>query len=203
MSKGRFSYILWGMVASVMLLSSPAHAQFSKSYQFLEAVRKKDGAAVTTALDQSTTIVNTRDVTSGETPLHIVTARRDVLWMGFLLGRGADANMRDGKGQTPLVLAANMGMTDGVTLLIANGARIDEPSSIGETPLIAAVHRRDIQMMRILLKAGANPDRSDNSGRTARDYALIDGKNSQLVSEIETNAKKITSGGAGSYGPKL
>jgi ankyrin repeat protein len=191
------------MVASVMLLSSPAHAQFSKSYQFLEAVRKKDGAAVTTALDQSTTIVNTRDVTSGETPLHIVTARRDVLWMGFLLGRGADANMRDGKGQTPLVLAANMGMTDGVTLLIANGARIDEPSSIGETPLIAAVHRRDIQMMRILLKAGANPDRSDNSGRTARDYALIDGKNSQLVSEIETNAKKITSGGAGSYGPKL
>ncbi len=203
MIRGRFSHIILGVTAGIMALSSPAMAQFSKSYQFLEAVRKKDGAAVTTALDHQSTIVNTRDSTTGETPLLIVTARRDLTWMAFLMGRGADANQRDAKGQTPLVLASNMGFTEGVSQLISNGAKVDEPSSIGETPLIAAVHRRDIQMMRILLKAGANPDRTDNSGRSARDYAILEDKNGQLLGEIDSNAKKTTGSAAGSYGPKM
>ena len=88
-------------------------------------------------------------------------------------------------------------------LLIAHGARIDEPSSTGETPLIAAVHRRDLAMMRILLKAGANPDRADNSGRSARDYAALDGPSSPLTAEIVTTAKTRRGGNGSSYGPKL
>ena len=37
-----------------------------------------------------------------------------------------------------------------------------------------------------MLQAGADPDRTDNSGRSARDYALLDGEHSQMVKTIET-----------------
>ncbi len=191
-------------VLALALVSAPASAQFSKSYKFLEAVRDKDGQVVTDSLSEpGSQIINTHDQSSGETALHIVTARRDLTWMKFLIAKGADANVRDGKGQTPLVVASNFGFVDGVQLLIDSGAKVDEPNSTGETPLIAAVHRRDLGMMRALLKAGANPDRADSSGRSARDYATLDGKNSPLLAVIASDARPQDKRGQGSYGPKL
>jgi uncharacterized protein len=185
-------------------LAAPAQAQFSDSYKFLEAVRKKNGEDVTDKLDEpGTTIINTRDITTGETALHIVTARRDLTWMSFLIGRGANVNIRDAKGVTPLVLATNLGFVEGVDLLITQNARVDESNNAGETPLITAVHNRNIQLMRTLLKAGANPDRADNSGRSARDYALLEGQNGTLIAEIKNSAKSKDQRARSSYGPSL
>lgn len=193
---------LFAALVMGIALPGPAQAQFSKSYKFLESVKKKEGQEVTDALSEpGTTIINTRDVSTGETALHIVTGRRDTTWISFLLGKGADPNIRDVKGQTPLVVAANLGFVEGMELLITGGARVDEPNSTGETPLISAVHRRDIAMMRVLLKAGANPDRADSSGRSARDYAKLD-RNDNLLEEINTNAKK-TDNKARTYGPSF
>ncbi|ODU80091.1 MAG: hypothetical protein ABT10_19060 [Novosphingobium sp. SCN 63-17] len=193
---------LFAALAVGVAMPGPAQAQFSKSYKFLESVKKKEGQEVTDALaEPGTTIINTRDVSTGETALHIVTARRDTTWISFLLGKGADPNIRDAKGQTPLVVAANLGFVEGMELLITGGARVDEPNSTGETPLISAVHRRDIAMMRVLLKAGASPDRADSSGRSARDYAKLE-RNDNLIEEINTNAKK-TDNKARTYGPSF
>lgn len=199
---------MMGMTLGVtgLVVATPAQAQFSTSYKFLDSVRKKDGNAVTDALSApGTTIINTRDITTGETALHIVTARRDPTWITFLLSRGANPNLRDAHGVTPLVVAVNLGFADGVQLLIDGGGKVDEPNSAGETPLISAVHRRDTGLMRMLLKAGADPDRADNSGRSARDYALLDGKSGTLVSEIQNNAKprQARTTAKPSYGPSL
>ena len=195
-----------GILAAALVAPMPAAAQFSRSYKFLEAVRKKKGDEVQDALNEpGSQIVNTRDITSGETALHIVTARRDLTWMSFLIGQGANVNLADARGTTALQLAVALGFPEGVELLVAQKARIDAPNASGETPLISAVHRRDIAMMRMLLKAGADPDRADNSGRSARDYALLGGRTSALVGEIESNAKPRgqRSGTARSYGPAL
>lgn len=192
--------------AGLAVLPAPAQAQFSVGYKFLEAVKKKKAEEVMKMLDESgASLINTRDVTSGESALHIVTARRDLQWMTFLLQKGANPNIRDSRGQTPLVIAANVGFDEGVQLLVDQKARVDEPNDAGETPLISAVHNRKIGLMRILLKAGANPDRKDNSGRSARDYALLDGKGSVLVSTIENNARPSSQPQSGkpSYGPTL
>ncbi len=180
-----------GVVLATMLVwSVPAQAQFSEAYRFLEAVKKKDGQAVTDALaEPGSTLVNTRDVTTGESALHIVVARRDVTWVNFLIASGANVNIRDAQGVTPLVLACNLNFVEGVEALLAKGARVDEAGDTGETPLISAVHSRNSELMRVLLHAGANPDRSDNSGRTARDYAMLDGHNSPLVGLIEREAR--------------
>jgi ankyrin repeat protein len=192
------------MAAGAAALSLPAHAQFSESYKFLEAVRKKDGEKVESALSTpGATIVNTRDVTSGETALHIVTARRDLTWLQFLAARGANVNARDGQGRTPLQVATNLGWRDGVALLLERKANTEVANDAGETPLISAVHRRDVEMTKLLLQAGADPDRSDNSGRSARDYAQLDQSSAILAaikSETKPDAHKANKP---TYGPAL
>lgn len=184
-------------------LALPAQAQFSESYRFLDAVKKKDGQKVTDALSEpGTTIINTRDVTTGESALHIVTARRDLTWINFLTSKGANVNVRDARGVTPLWTAVNLGFAEGAEALIRAGARVDDSNNTGETPLISAVHRRDTALARILLKAGANPDRPDNSGRSARDYATAD-KGSPILSEIESAARAKGAKTGKVYGPSF
>lgn len=193
------------LLAGALCLASPAQAQFSQSYKFLEAVKKKDGAAVEEALNEpGSTIVNTRDATSGQTALHLVTQRRDLTWMSYLIGKGANVNVRDTRGVTPLQLATNLGFIEGMELLVTNRARIDDPNDAGETPLITAVHRRDVAMVRMLLKAGANPARADNSGRSAKDYATLDGSTA-ILNEIQNNAKPAAQrpGSPAVYGPSF
>ena len=190
-------------VVAALAVPIPALAQVTGSYKFLQAVRDKDGQTVIDALsDTSANIVNTRDSSNGQTALHIVTARRDKEWMGFLLEKGADVNARDIHGDTPLEIASNLGYFEGVEVLLQHGARVDEPSATGETPLIAAVHRHDMAMIRVLLAGSADPDRADNSGRSARDYALLGGKNNSVTTLIESVRQSQSGLGSGTYGPK-
>ena len=201
----KLSVMLMALLVAAIALPGPALAQFSDSYKFLEAVRKKDGNAVTALLDKgSPSLINTKDLTSGDTALHIATGRRDLAWMQFVLARGANVNAANSKGEAALTVAVNLGFTEGVELLIGSGAAVDTRSRTGETPLITAVHNRDIGLMRLLLKAGADPDRTDNSGRTSRDYAALDAKSALLLKEIKDSAKpKVKPGQAKPmFGPK-
>jgi ankyrin repeat protein len=192
------------IAAALMGLAMPAHAQFSEGYRFLEAVKKKEGDKVETLLGEpGSTVILSRDVSTGKGAIHIVTERRDIVWLRYLVAKGADVNMRDDKGVTALQLATSLGWVEGVDFLVERKADLDQSNDTGETPLISAVHRRDTQMVRILLRGGADPDRADNSGRSARDYARLD-KAGQLLGVIETNAKpRSAAGKPGSsvYGP--
>jgi len=188
------------------VLAVPAAAQFqSEGYKFLEAVKEREGDDATDMLNKpGSTIVNTRDITSGDTGLHIVVARSDVLWIRFLLQRGADPNIRNKKGITPLQLATSMGFTDGVEALIKGGASVNVSDQTGETPLIAAVHSRNVGLVRVLLDKGADPDHYDNSGRSARDYMELMSGNTLMKQEF-TNAdtKREEAGPKRDYGPSF
>jgi len=191
-------------LAITLVPSSPALAQagFSEGYKFLEAVKKKDGEAVEAALlDPSSQIINSRDATTGETALHIVTARRDLTWLNYLIAHGAKVNAADDHGRTPLELAVNRGWREGAQFLLQQKASPDVSNDAGETPLIFAVHRKDIELTKALLQAGANPDRADNSGRSARDYAALEGKNSAIASVL--NEHKGKGKASAVYGPTL
>ena len=157
---------------------------------------------MTDALDKpGSTLINTRDLTTGENALHFVVQRRDATWLRFLLGKGANPNLADKKGVTPLQLASELGWTDGVEILVGAGASIDVSNGAGETPLISAVHRRDTALVRVLLAAGANPERNDNSGRSARDYAALMGQQSGVMAELDKAREDRKARAAKSYGP--
>jgi ankyrin repeat protein len=192
--------------ASALMLATPGAAQnYSDGYKLLQAVEKKERGDFDNLVAKNHTVINARDLTSGRTALHIAVARRDIVWLKYIAGEGANPNIADRQGITPLTLASQLDWVEGVKALIDAGAQVDEPNATGETPLIAAVHRRDTQMMRVLLGAGADPDRTDNSGRSARDYARQDGKDSVTLAEIDRNAKSSgRRGGSGEvYGPSL
>ena len=198
--------IIAAAAGAVLALGAPVAAQsYSDGYLFLQAVEKRDVKKADELIGKpGSTIINSRDLTSGRTGLHIAADRRDVVWLVYLLNRGANPNIADTRGVTPLMRASQVGFFEGIQSLLTKGARVDDANSTGETPLILAVHRRDLPMMRALLKAGADPDRTDNSGRSAREYAALEGKNSTLLAEIERSAKSGTSrqAAADTYGPR-
>ncbi|MDP5104162.1 MAG: ankyrin repeat domain-containing protein [Erythrobacter sp.] len=194
------------MPVLALALAVPAAAQFqSEGYQFLEAVKDRDGDKATDMLSKpGTQLVNTRDITSGDTGLHVVVARSDALWIRFLLQRGADPNIRNKKGVSPLQLATAMGFTEGVEALVKGGALINVSDQTGETPLIAAVHARNVQMVRLLLEKGADPDHNDNSGRSARTYMELLNGNTLLKQEFaNADAKRTEAGTKRDYGPSF
>ncbi len=191
---------------SLGVIAAPAAAQalYSDSFQFLKLVKDRDGEKVTNILDTpGQTIVNTRDLTTGETAVHIVAQRRDAIWIKFLTDRGANPNIADAKGVTPIMISANLGHIDGVEALIKAGARVDVASTAGETPLMGAVHRRDIALVRLFLENGADPDRNDNSGRSARDYAELMGSKRLMDEFIAADEARAGNGEPQTYGPSF
>lgn len=194
-------------LAAGIMLAAPASAQlYSDGYQFLQAVDDKDGTKVTELLDSpGSTVVNARDLTSGRSAMHIVVARRDGVWIDYLYQQGANVNIADNDGITPLMLATQLGYLEGVEKLIAHGARVDVTNDSGETPLMYAVHARNTELMRVLLEAGADPDRYDNSGRSARDYARLRGENDVTNDAIARHERPEGErvGNGTTYGPSF
>ena len=191
-------------VALGLAVAAPLAAQtYSDGYKFLQAVEKSEIDEVNELLNKpGTTVINSRDLSSGRSALHITVQRRDRAWLSFLLGKGANPNIQDNRKITPLMLASQNGFVEGIELLIARGAEVDRSNETGETPLILAVHRRDTAMIRVLLAGGADPERTDNSGRSAREYAQLD-RNSLVLAEFTRHDQNSAGrrAEAGAYGP--
>jgi ankyrin repeat protein len=191
-------------LALAMLVPATAQAQFSDNYNFLKAVKDADGQKVTDFLQKpGSTVVNSRDSSTGETALHIVVARRDNTWLGFLLAKGANPNLADDKGNTPLMNAVQLRFDEGVRTLLIGGAQIDKTNGSGETALIRAVQLRDVGIVRLLVANGANPDKRDTiAGMSARDYAARDGRTPGLIEALAA-AKPATAPKGPVLGPSF
>ena len=174
-------------LAALTLLPGSAAAQFSDSYNFLKAVRERDGAEATKYLnDETTRVINTRDSGSGETALSIVVRNRDLAWIRFLLAKGANPGIADKEGMTPLMHATLLGYAEGADALLDNSAAVDQDNSRGETALILAVQRRNTALVRMLIARKANPDRADHvAGMSARDYAKRDDRTGTMLALLD------------------
>ncbi|MFM6933109.1 MAG: ankyrin repeat domain-containing protein [Novosphingobium sp.] len=197
-------------LAAGMMTAGTVQAQVSQGHKFLEAVRKKDLEAAKTMLSSSgakstpgNIIVNARDITTGDSGLHVVIKRRDMGWLRYLLSNQADVNIRNNQGTTPLWLAVNTSFTDGALELIARGAKVNDPGPAGETPLISSVHQKNLELARALIAAGADANKADNSGRSAVDYVQLSIKGTTLGNEVEAAGKAAKAKKTKTYGPTL
>jgi len=183
----RLGALLFALAA--IAAPSMASAQFSAGFNFLKAVRDRDGQKVTDAIAKpgsGAIIIDTKDSTTGESALHIVTKSRDTTWLNFLLAKGAKPDVRNNAGDTPLMIASQLGWAEGISLLVQKRASVDLANSAGETPLIRAVQNRDVNTVRLLLMAGANPAKRDlGSGLSAREYAARDPRGALILRAID------------------
>lgn len=189
----RLTARLGWLVAAMMLAgAAPAAAQFSDGYNFLKAVRDRDVNKAKALIDKpGSTIINSRDGDNGETALMIAIKRRDAPWLAFLLQNGADPNMKDREGNTPLIVASMNAFSDGVRLMLAGKAQVDATNGRGETALIKSVQMKDATSVQLLLNAGADPDRTDSfAGMSARQYAERDIRSGPVAKMMEEAPKK-------------
>jgi len=70
--------------------------------------------------------------------LHWASDVGELKVVAFLLDRGADPNLQDGEGQTPLHYAVISEQAEVVSLLISRNADPNIPDEAGETPAGAA-----------------------------------------------------------------
>jgi ankyrin repeat protein len=170
----------------------------SEGEAFLSAVKEGNTNKAVELVSQPGSRVANYKGYDGSTPLLVVTKKRELQWVGFLLNKGADPNVGDSNGDTPLIVAAGIGFEEAAAYLINRGAKVDLANRQGQTALGRAVQARQPRMVEQMLRAGANPDKPDRvTGYTPRDYAKRDTRNPQLLKLIETvkpAAKKPVAG---------
>lgn len=197
---GRKSGVSRAMLCGILLAcAAPAMAQFSDSYNFLKAVRDADGdEAMKYLAKPGAPVLNTRDPSTGETALHISVKAHNDNWVGFLLNKGANTEIKDRDGNTALHDAALVGDETAIAYLISMKARVDASNNNGETPLILAVHRRDIDAVHLLVDGGADPKVQDTiAGKSALDYARQDPRAAailKVLQDAKAPPKKAISG---------
>lgn len=87
-----------------------------------------------------------------------------------LLDQGAPVNLRDGAGNSALMLAAYHGHAGLVADLASRGADVDLLNDRGQSPLAGAAFKGDVAVARALLAAGADPAAGTPDARETARY---------------------------------
>ena len=114
------------LVGALAVTALPATAQLasgSPGYQFLDAVKNDKGNDVESILAKpGSRIIDTQDPSTGEGALHIVVRRDDSRYLSYLLAKGANPNIKNRQGDTPLLVAVDRGYGDLIPILLKNKA---------------------------------------------------------------------------------
>lgn len=107
-----------------------------------------------------------RDPEEGYTALLWAIDKQNPLIVEVLLENGADANIVDGWGESPLMYAAWKNNLPFVRSLIAHGADASyrKPAD-GRSALFNAMHNKNLSMVEFLVSHGADPKIKDSDGR--------------------------------------
>ena len=89
-----------------------------------------------------------------------------------LIKAGADAEARDPRGMTPLIIAVAASRYDVVTVLLDAGAHVNAQASGNVTALHVAAGVGDIHMVRTLVLAGADVSLTTTDGSDAESIVL-------------------------------
>ena len=88
-----------------------------------------------------------------------------------LLRQGANPNVPNAKGQTPLDCCCASNKDVVVAMMIPYGVNLDSKKENGKTLLMEAIEQKDEKLARLLLKNGADVKAKDNDGDTVLHHA--------------------------------
>lgn len=152
-----------------LLLSQPVNPQIA-NYQGAKSLQ----LAVGTAADEATVPllvknragVNSRNLRTGDTALHLAVEWKRPRILLFLLEKGAAMNMANEDGLTPLQLAAKLDNCEAISLLLQRGAPLETRSLSGLTALQIAAQKKYWIAFDLLVIGGANINAWTKDGET-------------------------------------
>lgn len=138
---------------------------------------------------------NRDEIHDGNTALHIACYFTNIKAVDILLERGADVNVKNDKGDTPLCVLARRNpcsddavFADIAKLLLSNGAKVPR-SGKETTALIEAVRNRHFLMADVMLMSGGRMNSSDRNGDNVL-HMLCRGAG-LIASDIKSRERRI------------
>ena len=147
------------------------------------------------AIGESTTEDNKRVFDS----IWAATRIGDIKDIQEQLNEGMGVNVRNGKGNTPLHIAALLGQTEIMKILIQKGADVNASNNDGATPLHAAALFGQAEAAEILLQNGADINSRYSDGTVPLDLTHLDWGTTQAIAsslEIELDEEQVKAGRA-------
>ena len=142
----------WLLVAPLVVVGVSGAA--AGTDPLVDAAKRQDSQAVRTLVEQQVD-VNTAEA-DGATALHWAAHWNDLDTAHLLLRAGANADVANDYGVTPLALACTNASDAMVATLLAAGADATLARSTGETPLMTCARTGNVAAVRALLASGAD-----------------------------------------------
>ena len=115
----------------------------------------------------------------------------DHVALAGLVRPGFPLEMRNGRGDTLLILAAYYGHADVAALLIERGARVDGANDQGNTPLMGACFKGDARVVDVLLRHGATIEATNDAGQTGLMFAALFDQSDVAARLVQAGADRI------------
>ena len=126
--------------------------------------------------------LNLKD-TVGRTPLHIAAEKGNIDVAIFLIENGANVNVADANGNTPLVFIINKtGNLKVIQRFLEKGASVNTQNRTGETALMYAAWHGHSAIVQLLIKNRADVTLKNKQGNTA--LTLAESKGHQEIVEM-------------------
>jgi ankyrin repeat protein len=119
----------------------------------------------------------------GDSLLHLASMDNDtLLLLQYLLNRGADMEIVNREGYTPLFNAIMEENREAVRLLIDNGANVNAKTlKYGSNPLHVAVLSDSPEIVGMLIDGGTDVNAKDNDGETPLDLVCKINDNKEII----------------------
>jgi ankyrin repeat protein len=175
-------------LAALVLALLTAGATVAQGAGLVDAVQRRDAAAVSALLKQGAD-VNERDV-DGATALLYAAHLGDLASVKQLLKAGADANAANRYGVAPLHEAAMLADAALIEALLGAGAEVDRALPEGETPLMLASRTNGVAAVGLLIQRGANVNVVEHwQGQTPLMYAAAHDRGEVAAALIAAGAE--------------
>jgi ankyrin repeat protein len=120
---------------------------------------------------------------------HVAVLKGYCRALEILLAKGADKEIPDVFGQTPLFYAANCGSYAGAEILVRAGADLNRRQKEGKTALMVAAIRGDAKIAAFLISRGADVSIMTPAGETALHFAAVRGDIAMMKLLLESGAQ--------------
>lgn len=170
----------------------------SETLDFLHSAtqycKEQNYKAFSELLNKNPTYSVDNKTADGWSLLHIASYFDFSLAVTLLLKKGANINIEEKNGTTPLLMAVSNNSVSCVDTLLQHDALIDKANKKGFTPLMSASFNGNQEILEILIEKNPNLELQDNKGKNVFDYAEEKNHNNAVRSILEkTKIEKIDS----------